>query len=242
MRLVQTPHRTPFSYTIFSSQLIAGFFIGGYMLPIEGMPNVPNFKGLNTAGTNALISLGGAALINAVFGNYWGVFNEYGIPILLADNVISLKYKNSSRIAQAPIEKGSFASYNKVAEPYKATVQLSKASGGTLMRGAFLGQIETLAASTLKFHIITPEYVYTNVCITGYDISREASNGAQLIKVNLHLEEIREVVVQYETEEVKNPDDIPSKDGGEKQPEKPKESILSQLIEGGKKLIQGLFK
>ena len=107
------------------------------MLPIEGIPNVPNFKGLNTAGTNAMISLGGAALINAVFGNYWGIFNEYGIPILLVDNVISLKYINSAHISQAPIESGSFVSYNKVAEPYKATVQLSKGSGGTLMRGAF---------------------------------------------------------------------------------------------------------
>lgn len=189
------------------------------MLPIEGIPNVPNFKGLNTAGTNAMISLGGAALINAVFGNYWGIFNEYGIPILLVDNVISLKYTNSAHISQAPIESGSFVSYNKVAEPYKATVQLSKGSGGTLMRGAFLVQIEALAKSTLKFHIITPDYVYANACITGYDTLREAHDGAQLIKVNLHLEEVREVIVQYETEEVKNPDDAKPKDGGEKQPQ-----------------------
>lgn len=212
------------------------------MLPIEGIPNVPNFKGLNTAGTNAMISLGGAALINAVFGNYWGVFNEYGIPILLADNVMSLKYANSSRISQAPIEKGSFASYNKVSNPYKATVQLSKGSGGTLLRGAFLTQIETLANSTLKFHIITPEFVYTNACIIGYDTARQASEGAQLIKVNLHLEEIREVIVQYDTEEVKNPDDAEKKDGGEKQPEKPTDSVLRKVVDFGKDYIKGLFK
>ena len=212
------------------------------MLPIEGIPNVPNFKGLNTAGTNAMISLGGAALINAVFGNYWGVFNEYGIPILLADNVMSLKYANSSRISQAPIEKGSFASYNKVSNPYKATVQLSKGSGGTLLRGAFLAQIETLANSTLKFHIITPEFVYTNACIIGYDTARQASEGAQLIKINLHLEEIREVIVQYDTEEVKNPDDAEKKDGGEKQPEKPTDSVLRKVVDFGKNYIKGLFK
>ena len=212
------------------------------MLPIEGIPNVPNFKGLNTAGTNAMISLGGAALINAVFGNYWGVFNEYGIPILLADNVMSLKYANSSRISQAPIEKGSFASYNKVSNPYKATVQLSKGSGGTLLRGAFLAQIETLANSTLKFHIITPEFVYTNACIIGYDTARQASEGAQLIKVNLHLEEMREVIVQYDTEEVKNPDDAEKKDGGEKQPEKPTDSVLRKVVDFGKDYIKGLFK
>ena len=181
-------------------------------------------------------------MINAVFGNYWGVFNEYGIPILLADNVMSLKYANSSRISQAPIEKGSFASYNKVSNPYKATVQLSKGSGGTLLRGAFLAQIETLANSTLKFHIITPEFVYTNACIIGYDTARQASEGAQLIKVNLHLEEIREVIVQYDTEEVKNPDDAEKKDGGEKQPEKPTDSVLRKVVDFGKDFIKGLFK
>ncbi|MCO6507153.1 MAG: hypothetical protein J6570_08665 [Snodgrassella sp.] len=56
------------------------------MLPIEGIPKVPNFKGLNTAGVNALISLGGAALINAVFGNYRGVLmnmvSQYCEPIM----------------------------------------------------------------------------------------------------------------------------------------------------------------
>lgn len=106
------------------------------------------------------------------------------------------------------------------------------------MRGVFLGQIETLAASTLLFYIITPEYVYTNACIVGYDTAREASDGAQLIKVNLHLEEVREVVVKYDTEEVKNPDDAKESDGGEKQPEKPGESLLSQAVNA----IKGWFK
>jgi len=189
------------------------------MLPLDGMPNVPVLKDLIQLDTKTLIRFGGVALLKAVFGNYWGIFDEYGIPILLVDNVISLKYTNSAHISQVPIESGSFVSYNKVAEPYKATVQLSKGSGGTLMRGAFLAQIEALAKSTLKFHIITPDYVYANACITGYDTLREAHDGAQLIKVNLHLEEVREVIVQYETEEVKNPDDAKPKDGGEKQPQ-----------------------
>ncbi|MCO6506634.1 MAG: hypothetical protein J6571_04245 [Snodgrassella sp.] len=54
------------------------------------------------------------------------------------------------------------------------------------MCSTLIGQIETLAASTLKFHIITPEYVYANACITGYDRTRKVSGGAQLIKVNLY--------------------------------------------------------
>ena len=201
------------------------------MVTMDGMPNIPDFKGVTSAATDAAISLGGAALINAVFGNYWGVINEYGVPILLADNVISLKHSASSKIANAPVEQGTFASYNKVQDPWTATVQMSKGSGGTLMRGVFLAQIETLANSTLKFNIITPEYVYTNACIVGYDTAREASDGAQLIKVNLHLEEVREVTVQYDTEEVKNPDDSANKEGGDKQPQQANESILRTVVD-----------
>lgn len=181
-----------------------------------GMPDIPNWKGIPDAAINAGISLGGGALINTLFGNYWGIFNEFGVPLLLADNVLSLQYQNQSRVVNAPIEKGSFTSYNKVADPYKATVQLSKSSGGTLERGAFLAQLEILAKSTLKFYIITPEYVYKSANVVGFDFAREARDGATLIKVNVHLKEIREVSVQYDEEEVTNPDDARLKDTGNK--------------------------
>lgn len=181
-----------------------------------GLPEIPNWKGIPDAALDAGISFGGATLINKLFGNYWGIFNQYGVPLLLADNVLSLQYQNTSQVVSAPIEKGTFASYNKVADPFKATVQLSKGSGGALERGAFLSQLEILAKSTLKFIVITPEYVYKWANITGYDLVREARDGATLIKVNVHLEEIREVTVKYDEEKVKNPDDAKKKDAGDK--------------------------
>ncbi|PHM67893.1 phage baseplate protein [Xenorhabdus sp. KJ12.1] len=180
-----------------------------------GKPDIPNWKSIPNAAIDAGISLGGAALINTLFGNYWGIFNQYGIPLLLADSVISLQYQNQYRVVSAPIENGSFASYNKVGEPYKVTVQLSKSSGGTLERGAFLSQLEILAKSTLKFHVVTPEFVYINAAIVGYDLAREAKDGTTLIKVNVHLEEVREVKIKYDKEEVKNPDDAKKKDTGD---------------------------
>ncbi|MDE1480541.1 hypothetical protein KKI90_19670 [Xenorhabdus bovienii] len=143
------------------------------MPDLPKMPDIPNWKGVPNAALDAGISLGGAALINTLFGNYWGIFNQYGIPLLLADNVISLQYQNQYRVVSAPIENGSFATYNKVSDPYKVTVQLTKGSGGTLERGAFLAQLEILAKSTLKFHVVTPEFVYTNAAIVGYDLARE---------------------------------------------------------------------
>ena len=183
-----------------------------------GIPNIPDFKGLVTSGSNALIGLGGAAIIRAIFGNVWGLVNEFGVPVLLADNVLGLSFQSASTIVNAPIEGGSFASYNKVATPSQAVVQMSKGSGGALMRGAFLAQLLALEGSTLKFYVISPEFVHRNMCITNVDYARSAQEGVQLIVVNVSLEEVREVKVNYSFEEVEAPSDAKAVDGGSVQP------------------------
>ena len=129
-----------------------------------GVPNVPKLpKNIS----NALISFGGAQLINRVFGEKWGIFNQRGIPLLLADNVASVRFENKSNVSNVPVENGAFASYNKVAEPYKASVMMTKASGGVVQRGAFLALLDTFSNSTDLYMIITPEAVYPNCAITG---------------------------------------------------------------------------
>lgn len=196
-----------------------------------GIPNIPKLP-RNVGG--ALIKFGGAALINAVFGNYWGIFGQNGIPLLLSDNVTSVKHQNTSKVSNAPIERGSFASYNKVGDPFTVTVQMSKGSGGVFMRGAFLALLDALANSTDLFLVITPEAVYPNMAITGYDYAREASDGARLLKVNIHLAEVRQVTVKYT--KTKSEGAQAQQDGGKVQP-KPmqnNESILSKLYGAAK--------
>lgn len=178
------------------------------------MSGIPDVAGLKIGAVDSLISFGGAFLINKLFGNYWGVFSNIGLPILLADNVVSLTHKNTSRISQAPVEKGTFTSYNKVSDPAQITIQMTKATGGATGRGLFLAQLEALQYSTLKFYVITPEYVYKNYNIRDIDQSRSASDGATLLKVNIHLEEVREVTADYE-DKSKNPEDSKTKDTGE---------------------------
>lgn len=201
-------------------------------MAMAGFPNIPNYKGLVTSGSDALISLGGAAVINAVFGNVWGLVNEFGVPVLKSDNVLGLSFTSASTIANAPIERGSFASYNKVASPSQAVVQLSKGTGGPLERGAWLTQLLTYEGSTLKFHVISPEFVHRNMSIVNVDYARSAGEGLQLIVVNVQLEEVREVGVQYSLEEVKNPSDAESVDSGEVQPKDASSntSILRKLF------------
>ena len=196
-----------------------------------GIPNIPKLP-RNVGG--ALIKFGGAALINAVFGNYWGIFGQNGIPLLLSDNVTSVRHQNTSQVSNAPVERGSFASYNKVGDPFTVTVQMTKGSGGVFMRGAFLALLDVLANSTDLFLVITPEAVYPNMAITGYDYAREASDGARLLKVNIHLAEVRQVTVKYT--KTKSEGAQAQQDGGKVQP-KPvqnNESILSKLYGAAK--------
>lgn len=201
-------------------------------MAMAGMPNIPDFKGLVTSGADAAINLGGAAIINAVFGNVWGLVTEFGVPLLNVDGVLGLSYTNTSTTSNVPIERGSFASYNKVANPAQAVVQLSKGTGGTLGRGAFLATLEALEGGTVKFMVVSPEFVHRNMTLNGISWARSASEGLQLIVATLQLEEVREVGVQYSFEEVKNPSDAANADGGEVQPTNQSDntSILRKLF------------
>lgn len=202
-----------------------------------GMPDVPGFIAPEVL-TNVGLSLGGAALINGVFGKVWGIVNEFGIPIVLADTVLGMNYDAGSSISKYPVEQGSFASFNKVNNPSMATVQMAKGSGGVLERGLFLAQLEGLLKSTLSFHIITPEYVYLNYQIVGINHARTAQDGATMITVNLDLEEVLEAKVDYSVEEVKNPSDSKTIDGGAK------ESKSVSVIAGNNVIgttIRGIF-
>lgn len=197
---------------------------------ISGMPDIPGFKGLEVSGLDALIGFGGAFAINMIFGNQWGVFNQFGVPILLADTVYSVKYSNSSEVSSAPVERGSFTDYNKVQNPYKASVTMIKGGGNATMRGAFIAQLEALSRSTLLFNVVTPEYVHRNANIVGYDYVREPQNGARMIAASIELQEIRESSVRYESVEVENPADSPLQDAGEVQASEAGESVLNRIV------------
>ena len=197
---------------------------------MDGLPKIPNYVApevLNNVG----IALGGAALLNATFGKVWGVVNQFGIPIVLADTVLGMNYDAGSSISKYPVEKGSFASYNKVNAPSMATVQMAKGGNSVTERGLFLAQLETLLKSTVSFNIISPEYVYLNYQIIGINHARSAQDGATMIKVNLDLEEVLEAKVEYDIEEVKAPSDANTVDGGAKQSTQ-RTSVLSDIFGG----------
>ena len=187
-----------------------------------GIPSVAGLSNLTTTLQGSALALA----VNAIFGKKWGLYNEYGVPLLLSNHVVGIQYNNGSSLADAPLEKGSFASYNKVANPYTAVVQLVKGDGSVAERNLWLAQIEAYARTTIKFYIVSPEFVYINACIESISYSRSAQEGQQLIRVNIALREVREVKVDYASEEVAKADDAKTVDSGNVQPKTENTSLL----------------
>jgi hypothetical protein len=120
----------------------------------------------------------------------WGVFSADGTPALVPDSVLGVEYREEQSISDYPIEDGGFESYNKVRRPYEARVPMAK-GGPSAEREAFLRVTEDLIDSTDLYTVVTPERTYLNANVIGYSYSRRSQEGAQLIIIELQLQEVR---------------------------------------------------
>ncbi|MCU4576142.1 hypothetical protein KTJ34_01780 [Acinetobacter courvalinii] len=222
-------------------------------IPKPPFPNVPNMPGVPTLKRNSTRPPAVRAVLGKVQGEIWralttesnwGIFDENGKPLIIADTVVELSYKNSAKISQHPVAEGAFASYNKVASPFETTIRLSKGSGlkalseldnvlqngiGSIGKGAlnarvdFLETIDELSKSLTLVHVITPEKTYKNCNISEYSYRREQSNGAHMLTVDINLVEVRVTQVAYSkitsTENSKQPDAKPVENNGKVHPQ-----------------------
>lgn len=126
----------------------------------------------------------------------WGIFKG-GTLVLEPDSIVAVDYQREFRIADYPIEEGGFESYNKVATPYDIRVTVTK--GGKLAeRQQFLDTIDGLLQSLELYTIVTPDRSYPGGNIARADYSRKAANGAGMLTVDLHVQEVRgKVSVQF---------------------------------------------
>lgn len=133
--------------------------------------------------------------------------------VLSAAHVESLRLDEQSEICSAPQEKGSFTSYNKVFSPYRAMIRMTcdgsetGALGEALLPGFlrsaigigadtvrkdFLATLARLVKDTNLYFVATPEGIYANANITGYEFTRTATNGVDIITANITIQEVRQ--------------------------------------------------
>lgn len=165
------------------------------LIPYPNVPNVPGVPALLRSATiptpSALFVQGIAALVGELFGReVWGIYNSKGKIALEADSFVSIDYQNGSRISNAPQEKGTFSSYNKVANPYDCSVVLT-IGADKAARTKFLQKIEDIGSSVELYSVVTPERTYTNATLENFNYKRESTKGVTLITVQLNFVQIR---------------------------------------------------
>ena len=178
--------------------------IGAGIASINGA--ISNVQNLVTNGVSSLVNGAFGSLPSALTGDIfdpissiggaaskapkWGIFDQSNKSVLAADSFKSLSFKHGWRVANYPMEQGAFQSYNKVQTPFELSAVFVK-GGSNAARAAFLTTIETLAQSLNLYHVVTPEYTYTNVSIEDYDYQRTATNGNKLLSVDIKFIEIK---------------------------------------------------
>lgn len=118
----------------------------------------------------------------------WGLFLGFA-PVITADSVVTMEYKQEWLVEDYPVEEGSFETYNKVAVPFEVRLRFS-AGGSVANRTALLDSIAAIAGTTELFDAVTPEAIYESVNITHYDYQRSSNKGVGLIAVDVWCQQV----------------------------------------------------
>jgi hypothetical protein len=180
---------------------------------VPAFPDVPSVPGVPAvlrqigAVTNniALLAADVASIARMFLGPQWGILKG-GQPLLVGNSVVAFDFRKEWRVSDYPVEKGAFASYDKVAVPFDVRITFAVSGEGSLLsslipgaagwmavpnRTAMLTLLDTAAKSLDLVSVITPEATYDSCNIVHYDYRREARGGTTLIRVDVWLVEIR---------------------------------------------------
>jgi len=223
---------------------------------VSGVPALPRIAGASGQAQAALGILQGALWKAASGQKQWGIFDSKGKPLgssgalsavsTIAKSVlgfgstqstVAVDYLKESRVSDFPIEKGGFASYNKVEMPAAPIVTLCF-SGSETEAGAFLTAIDAACKSTDLFSVVTPEAKYIDHAIERYNYQRRHDKGASILVVEIMLKEVRTVSAQYtkapDKKQISDPKSAgaaPAVDAGKVQPAEPPKSLLKSAAE-----------
>ena len=126
----------------------------------------------------------------------WGIYAIGAVvPVIKPDSIFSVDVREDRRISNYPQEQGGFASYNKVFVPFAGRVRMTK-SGSVSDKAAFLTLLRSLKNDTNLYSLMMPEASYQSCNIVHYDLVRTAKQGAQMLTVDVWVEEVNNSVTQ----------------------------------------------
>ena len=217
---------------------------------VPALPRSPNFPPAARAGLGLL-----QGMLWRIFQvqTRWGIFdsngNALGDPAKFSGligkalaaagqgstlSTGAVDYSKETRVSDFPLERGSFASYNKVETPASPVVTLCF-TGSENDRRTFLEAIDTACKSTDIYSVVTPEVTYINYSVERYNYQRRSNKGATLLIVEITLKEIRQVSASYsqsnkgQVDQPKDASATPQADNGKVQAQTPPTSTLKSI-------------
>ena len=129
--------------------------------------------------------------VQADIAQQWGMYDQRGLPAIIADNVTSLEVTLDAQISDFPVENGGFASYNKVIRPFD--IRLAMTKGGSVEdRQSFVQAVQDAWQSLELFNVVTPEVVYLDVNVVGVRRLVEPDRGVGLMMLEVMLRKVRQ--------------------------------------------------
>lgn len=154
------------------------------------LASATDYASLVTSTLEASAISGLADLYNSLTGNEWGLFDSSGTA-LFPDAIMLQVGGNITRvISNAPVQDGSFTSYNKVANPTQLQVGFSF-QGSISAKQTQMAALQALADGTDLVTVRMPEWSQTNVNVVGISFMRSARSGADLLMPVATLQEVR---------------------------------------------------
>ena len=166
-------------------------------------PNVPNVPGVPAiprnpfalpAGIEPLLTTDPLSILTDAFAPQWGVFKD-GLPVIQADSTISFEFRQSWALADFPVEKGGFESYDKVNTPFDARIRVSS-GGSEANREALLASVQAIVDSIDTYDLVTPLSIFQNVNAQHWDFAQTAQKGVGLLSIDIRFLEIRQTATQ----------------------------------------------
>lgn len=226
------------------------------LIPFPNIPKLPGVPAIPRSAKFPPTVRAGLGIIQGALWRFfqvqtrWGIYDSKGRPlwnpsqlsgaleVLLGTvggpslSTSAVDFSKETRVSDFPLERGSFASYNKVETAATPLVTLAM-SGSESDRTAFLDALDKACKSTDLYSVVTPEVTYVDYSLERYNYQRRSSKGATLLIVEIALKEIRQVSAQYtnkgEVNQPKEPGATPTTDNGKVQAQTPRVSVLKSV-------------
>ena len=134
----------------------------------------------------------------------WTIIDEDNQTTIGFSGFMDIDVRNEGQALSYPVEKSSFADYNKVQSPLEIRVNLSKQGDDSEIE-SIINQLDDYQQKAVLLSVSTPSMLYEGMTLESYSYKRTNNQNTCLLVTELVLKEVREVETQVTTTVITKP-------------------------------------